>query len=162
MPGVISDANNNYGVGFAMNSDYTTQVDAVYLATKSVKGLNAVDTFVVKEFDHEITKDSTGSYFVMPAIVDGEITTVKVNAKDTAGDTKILDNVGKSQVTGVVALKDITTDKNNILTTTTVVAPKVNDGDFADRRRERRGRWLRFLCEGRRQVLGLHLQDQLL
>ena len=131
MPGVISDANNNYGVGFAMNSDYTTQVDAVYLATKSVKGLNAVDTFVVKEFDHEITKDSTGSYFVMPAIVDGEITTVKVNAKDTAGDTKILDNVGSSQVTGVVALKDITTDKNNILTTTTVVAPKVNDGDFA-------------------------------
>ena len=135
MPGVISDANNNYGVGFAMNSDYTSQVDAVYLATKSVKGLNAVDTFVVKEFDHEITKDSTGSYFVMPAIVDGEITTVKVNAKDTAGDGKILDNVGKKandQVTGVVALKDITTDKNNILTTTTVVAPKVNDGDFVD------------------------------
>ena len=136
MPGVISDANNNYGVGFAMNSDYTTQVDAVYLATKSVKGLNAVDTFVVKEFNHEITKDSTGSYFVMPAIVDGEITTVKVNAKDTAGDGKILDNVGdgktNKQVTGVVALKDITTDKNNILTTTTVVAPKVNDGDFAD------------------------------
>ena len=118
MPSVDTNA-ASYGVAYATNSDYRTQLDAVYFSAASLKGLSAEATFVVKKVDHTVISDSDGSYFVMPAIVDGEVTEVKVDAKKLGADGAALDNVGNDptdQVSGVISMSDIVKDKNGIYT----------------------------------------------
>ena len=115
MPSVDTNA-VSYGVAYATNSDYGTQLDAVYFSAASLKGLSAEATFVVKKVDHTVISDSDGSYFVMPAIVDGEVTEVKVDAKKLGADSAALDNVGDTQVSGVISMSDIVKDKNGIYT----------------------------------------------
>ena len=115
MPSVDTNA-ASYGVAYATNSDYRTQLDAVYFSAASLKGLSAEATFVVKKVDHTVISDSDGSYFVMPAIVDGEVTEVKVDAKKLGADSAALDNVGDTQVSGVISMSDIVKDKNGIYT----------------------------------------------
>ena len=118
MPSVDTSA-ASYGVAYATNSDYGTQLDAVYFSAASLKGLSAEATFVVKKVDHTVISDSDGSYFVMPAIVDGEVTEVKVDAKKLGADGAALDNVGNDptdQVSGVISMSDIVKDKNGIYT----------------------------------------------
>ncbi len=118
MPSVDTSA-ASYGVAYATNSDYGTQLDAVYFSAASLKGLSAEATFVVKKVDHTVISDSDGSYFVMPAIVDGEVTEVKVDAKKLGANGAPLDNVGNDptdQVSGVISMSDIVKDKNGIYT----------------------------------------------
>ena len=115
MPSVDTNA-VSYGIAYATNSDYGTQLDAVYFSAASLKGLSAEATFVVKKVDHTVISDSDGSYFVMPAIVDGEVTEVKVDAKKLGADSAALDNVGDTQVSGVISMSDIVKDKNGIYT----------------------------------------------
>ena len=116
----------NYAVAFVVNSEYTTQVDAVYIAAQSLKGMSADATFVVKQFDHTVVTDSTGSYFVMPAIVDNEVTTVKVDATKFGVDGGTLDNVGTTQATGVFNMTDVLQDEDGIITDATFNAAASN------------------------------------
>lgn len=113
-----------------MNSDYTTQADAVFIAVDSVKGLSASQTFVVKQKNHEVVKDNTGSYFVMPAIdSDGNVTTVKVDAKSLGDDGQKLDNVGTTQVTSVVSMSDVTKNSDDIITGASFDVSYTGNGD---------------------------------
>lgn len=116
------------GVAYVLNSDYTTQADAVFIAVDSVKGMSANQTFVVKQKDHEVISDSDGKYFVMPAIDEnGDVIEVKVDAEtlgaDSADPPTKLDNVGDVQVIGVVSMSDVTKDKNDIYTNATFDTP---------------------------------------
>ena len=128
MPSVDTNA-ASYGVAYKTNSDYGTQLDAVYFSAAGLKGLSAEATFVVKKVDHTVISDSDGSYFVMPAIVDGEVTEVKVDAKKLGADSAALDNVGDTQVSGVISMSDIVKDKNGIYTGATFNVAYDGNGD---------------------------------
>ena len=119
----------NVGIAYVTNSEYTSQVDAVYITADSLKGMSANATFVVKQFDHNVVTDNTGSYFVMPAIVNNEVTTVKVNAEKYGANGAALDNIGATaadQKTGVFNMTNVLTDEDGIITDATFNAPTTN------------------------------------
>ena len=103
--------------GFAVktSSDYTNQVDVVYISAINLAGISDVDTYFVKKANADIITDSTGSYYVLPAIVDGEETTVKVDATITTAGLN--NNANKV----FVAANNVIKDKNDIITSFTDV-----------------------------------------
>ena len=101
-------------VAYVTNSEYSTQLDVVYIATKQLAGISAVDTYFVKEKNEDIITNSQGSYYVLPAIVDGEETEVKVDATFSAVDNN-------STEYGLFAITNVVTDKNGIITSFTDV-----------------------------------------
>ena len=109
-------------IGFALKTrnEYTNQVDAVYIAADSLAGISSVDTYFVKKANADIYTDSTGSYYILPAIVDGEETTVKVDADIAA----VKPNASTS---GLFAVNNVIKDKNDIITSFN----KVNNSVFA-------------------------------
>ena len=133
MPSLKTTGND--AVAYVTNSEYTTQIDAVYIAADSLKGMSADATFVVKQFDHNVVTDNTGSYFVMPAIVDNEVTTVKVDAEKYGANGADLDNVGAANATdqkaGVFNITNVFEDKDGIITDADFNAPR-NSADFVN------------------------------
>ena len=103
--------------GFAVktSNDYTNQVEVVYISAINLAGISDVDTYFVKKANADIITDSTGSYYVLPAIVDGEETTVKVDATITTAGL----NNNASKV--FVAANNVIKDKNDIITSFTDV-----------------------------------------
>ena len=114
---VVTDA-----VAYVTNSEYSTQLDVVYIATKQLAGISAVDTYFVKEKNEDIITNSQGSYYVLPAIVDGEETEVKVDATFSAVDNN-------STEYGLFAITNVVTDKNGIITSFTDVTSSVFDAE---------------------------------
>jgi hypothetical protein len=114
----------NHSVAYVLDSYYTTQINAVYLAYDEMDGVSSVDTYFVKKSDAEITHDSTGDYYVLPAVVDGEVTTVKVDASLQVTSGPNMAPTAKAQ--GVYAIKNVVTDKNGIITSATAVTFNVN------------------------------------
>ena len=108
--------------GFALKTrnEYTNQVDIVYVSAANLAGISAVDTYFVKKKNADIYTDSTGSYYILPAIVDGEETTVKV-------DASIADIDDNTNDVGLWAINNVIKDKNDIITSYT----KVNATVFA-------------------------------
>ena len=82
-PSIDAAGTNVYGMAFVTNSDYTKQIDVVYIDAIKMAGVSGVDTYFVKADDAKITTDSDGKYYVLPAIIDGEETTIKVDAEVT-------------------------------------------------------------------------------
>ena len=114
---VVTDA-----VAYVTNSEYSTQLDVVYIATKQLAGISAVDTYFVKEKNEDIITNSQGSYYVLPAIVDGEETEVKVDATFSAVDNN-------STEYGLFAITNVVTDKNGIITSFYDVTSSVFDAE---------------------------------
>ena len=114
MPGFLydnTDASKQQVGGFAVvaDNDYNKQAEYVYIYAKSLEGISDVDTYFVKKKDADIITNSDGSYYVLPAIVDGEATTVKVDATITDVD----DNANEY---GLFAVKNVVKDSKGIIT----------------------------------------------
>ena len=114
MPGFLWEyataANQQVG-GFAVvaDNDYNKQAEYVYIYAKDLEGISDVDTYFVKKKDADIITNSDGSYYVLPAIVDGEATTVKVDATIT----DVNDNANEY---GLFAVKNVVKDSKGIIT----------------------------------------------
>ena len=114
MPGFLydnTDASKQQVGGFAVvaDNDYNKQAEYVYIYAKSLEGISDVDTYFVKKKDADIITNSDGSYYVLPAIVDGEATTVKVDATITDVD----DNANEY---GLFAVKNVVKNSKGIIT----------------------------------------------
>ena len=114
MPGFLydnTDASKQQVGGFAVvaDNDYNKQAEYVYIYAKSLEGISDVDTYFVKKKNADIITNSDGSYYVLPAIVDGEATTVKVDATITDVD----DNATEY---GLFAVKNVVKDSKGIIT----------------------------------------------
>ena len=114
MPGFLWEyataANQQVG-GFAVvaDNDYNKQAEYVYIYAKDLEGISDVDTYFVKKKDADIITNSDGSYYVLPAIVDGEATTVKV-------DATIADVDNNATEYGLFAVKNVVKDSKGIIT----------------------------------------------
>ena len=107
------DSSKVEGVAVAL-SDNRTQVEAVYVSATQLKGIEGVDTFVSFEKGWKVITDNTGSYYVLPAVVEGEITEAKLDYTYFSGAGKINDT------SGIYALDNVITDSDGIITSATV------------------------------------------
>ena len=107
------------GIAYVTNSYYANQIDVVYISTTQLAGIAGVDTFFVKDGSNIIT-DSTGKYYVFPAIVDGKETTIKIDAEAVAdwnmdGSVPTTEKlVGAAK--GMYAIDNVTMNSNGIIT----------------------------------------------
>ena len=123
MPG-FDTVNGITGFAYTTNRTYTSQIDAIYVTAGQLADSTAANTYFVKTKDAGIEKDSTGIYFTLPAIVDGEETEIKLSASvfysfvDGSGDYSTTDgqsaNNGNTQ--GFYAVKSVKVNKNGIIT----------------------------------------------
>lgn len=114
-PSIHSDGITN--IAYSLNGEYGAQLDYVYIYAAKMAGVSGVDTYLVKEKNADIITDSDGSYYVLPAVVDGEVTTVKVKASvfdiktsttnASAGAVYAIDNVIKNAKTGIITSFDV-------------------------------------------------------
>ena len=103
-------------IAYSLNGEYGAQLDYVYIYAAKMAGVSGVDTYLVKEKNADIITNSDGSYYVLPAVVDGEVTTVKVKASvfdsktgttnASAGAVYAIDNVIKNAKTGIITSFD--------------------------------------------------------
>jgi hypothetical protein len=105
MPSVIS-SQTGMGLAYVTNSRYSNQIDYVYLYADHLAGVTGVNTYFVKAKNATITTDSTGSYYTLPAIVNGQETTVKVKS------SLLSDN----SVANLYAITNVIKDTNDIIT----------------------------------------------
>jgi hypothetical protein len=94
------------GFALGLNSAYTNQVDAIYISATKLAGLTGVDTYFVKQANATIITNSTGSYYVLPAIVAGVETTVKVSVSLIPDNSEY----------GLYAVDNVIQDSNGIIT----------------------------------------------
>ena len=120
-PGIPTTGTDVNGMAFVMDGYYKNQINVVYIDADKMAGISGVDTFFVKDGSKIIT-DSDGRYYVFPAIVDGEETTIKIDPAikldmNYDGDTTdpgdlALENVNK----GVYAIDNVTVNSKGIIT----------------------------------------------
>ena len=120
-PGIPTTGTDVNGMAFVMDGYYKNQINVVYIDADKMAGISGVDTFFVKDGSKIIT-DSDGRYYVFPAIVDGEETTIKIDPAikldmNYDGDTTdpgdlALENVNK----GVYAIDNVTINSKGIIT----------------------------------------------
>ena len=129
----IDEAEKTLGIAYVTNSTYTDQIDVVYLYTNKLAGISSVDTYVVKKADADIITNSKGDYYVLPAIVDGEETTVMISADyriTASGVEKFVDKDGNpttdfEQAYGLYALSNVTKNSKGIIDSFDVVNSSV-------------------------------------
>ena len=107
------DSSKVEGVAVAL-SDNRTQVEAVYVSATQLKGIEGVDTFVSFEKDWKVVTDNTGSYYVLPAVVEGNVTEVKLDYTYFSASGKI------NNVSGIYALDNVIEDSDGIITSASV------------------------------------------
>ena len=112
----IDETKVNQSVAYVTNSYYTSQIDVVYLAYESMAGITSVDAFIAKGKDATILTDSTGSYYELAAVVDGEVTTLKVDASITS-PVNLKNNANTE---GVWPITNVVRDRNDIITSFSV------------------------------------------
>ena len=120
-PSIDAAGTNVYGMAFVTNSDYTKQIDVVYIDAIKMAGVSGVDTYFVKADNAKITTDSTGKYYILPAIVDGEETEVKVDAKAYVSGTGMKDKNGNATTNfdaavGLFAIDNVKKNSKGIIT----------------------------------------------
>ena len=128
MPSIDSAIGTN-ALAYVTNSEYSSQLDIVYIATERLAGVSGVDTYFVKEKNEQIFTDNTGSYYRLPAIVNGEKTEIKVDATKTYTDKSgnSIDFTKNSTVYGLFAITNVVKDKNDIITSFVDVTGDVFD-----------------------------------
>ena len=114
-PGFPVDKDIN---GVAIVEDENHQVEVVYIDAARMAGISGVDTYFVKSDSAKIITDSTGKYYILPAIVDGEETTIKVDAGAdvtcVGGSTM---NAAKFEdATGLFAIDNVKKNSKGIIT----------------------------------------------
>ena len=100
----IDTSKVNRSIAYVTSSSNNSRIEVVYLAYESMAGVSAVDTYVAVPADKTPISDSTGDYYELPAVVDGEVTTVKID--DLTGIT----------AKGVYALSNIVKNSDDIIT----------------------------------------------
>ena len=114
-PGFPVDEDIN---GVAIVEDENHQVEVVYIDAARMAGISGVDTYFVKSDSAKIITDSDGKYYILPAIVDGEETTIKVDAGAdvtcVGGSTM---NAAKFEdATGLFAIDNVKKNSKGIIT----------------------------------------------
>ena len=116
-PSILAGANTV--VSYVVKAG-TKQVEAIYFtstdATKpgvDTEGGSGSSLYIIKGKDAKVTSDSLGAYYELPAIVDGEISTVMVKY-DVAGTDALLNRVG-----GFV-VKSYSTNSDGVITSLTL------------------------------------------
>ena len=130
-------------VAYDTNSKYTSQIDAIYMVVDSLGGISDVDTYLIKVKNASVMTEKINgvvvSYYELPAIVDGEVTTARIqgttfdaSAKDVNGGVAI----SNADSEGVYAIKNISKDaKTEIITNaSTATGILTGTGTQADRR----------------------------
>ena len=130
-------------VAYDTNSKYTSQIDAIYMVVDSLGGISDVDTYLIKVKNASVMTEKINgvvvSYYELPAIVDGEVTTARIQgttfdaiAKDVNGGVAI----SNADSEGVYAIKNISKDaKTEIITNaSTATGILTGTGTQADRR----------------------------
>ena len=130
-------------VAYDTNSKYTSQIDAIYMVVDSLGGISDVDTYLIKVKNASVMTEKINgvvvSYYELPAIVDGEVTTARIQgttfdaiAKDVNGGAAI----SNADSEGVYAIKNISKDaKTEIITNaSTATGILTGTGTQADRR----------------------------
>ena len=124
------------GVAYDTNSKYTSQIDAIYMVVDSLGGISDVDTYLIKVKNASVMTEKINgvvvSYYELPAIVDGEVTTARIQGTTfdaIAGTTN-------ANSEGVYAIKNISKDaKTEIITNaSTATGILTGTGTQADRR----------------------------
>ncbi len=132
-PSFITTSDAIHGMAFATNKQYTNQIDVVYIDAYKMAGVSGADTYFVKDGSDIITT-SDGKYYELPAVIDGELTTILIDAEVKASwngtpDTK-LENAEK----GVYAIENIIKNNKDIIESCDLVAFNVNGtGTVRDR-----------------------------
>ena len=129
------------GVAFVTNRVYTSQVDVVYIDAVSTPNTAVSNTYFVKDGSDIITTDE-GKYYELPAVVDGKLTTIKIDAatmadwpKTTSGSTdgnrKRLDEADK----GLYAINGVRVNSKGIIEECTLTTFTFNnhEGTVRDR-----------------------------
>ena len=130
-------------VAYDTNSKYTSQIDAIYMVVDSLGGISDVDTYLIKVKNASVMTEKINgvvvSYYELPAIVDGEVTTARIQgttfdaiAKDVNGGVAI----SNADSERVYAIKNISKDaKTEIITNaSTATGILTGTGTQADRR----------------------------
>ena len=125
------------GISYVTNSKYTTQIDAIYMVVESLGGISDVQTYLVKEKGASVMTEKINgvqvSYYELPAIIDGEVTTARIDA-DLFDGARIA-NATNANSEGVYALKNINKDaKTGIITSADKETVLTGTGTQADRR----------------------------
>ena len=125
------------GISYVTNSKYTTQIDAIYMVVESLGGISDVQTYLVKEKNASVMTEKINgvqvSYYELPAIIDGEVTTARIDA-DLFDGSRIA-NATNANSEGVYALKNINKDaKAGIITSADTETVLTGTGTQADRR----------------------------
>ena len=125
------------GISYVTNSKYTTQIDAIYMVVESLGGISDVQTYLVKEKGASVMTEKINgvqvSYYELPAIIDGEVTTARIDA-DLFDGSRIA-NATNANSEGVYALKNINKDaKTGIITSADKETVLTGTGTQADRR----------------------------
>ncbi len=132
-PSFITASDAIHGIAFALNKQYTNQIDVVYIDAEKMAGVSGADTYFVKDGSDIITT-SDGKYYELPAVIDGELTTILIDAEVKASwngtpDTK-LENAEK----GVYAIENIIKNNKDIIESCDLVAFNVKGaGTVRDR-----------------------------
>ena len=119
-PGIAAGADIE-GISFVLDNYYGNQIEVVYIAATKMAGVSSVDTYFVKNAsEHNIITTSDGKYYVLPAIVDGEETTIMIDAETKAdwnGDGSVAVNETlQSAANGLYAIKSVVKNSKGIIT----------------------------------------------
>ncbi len=110
-----------YAITYKTNTSYATQLDYVYIYANELEGVSGVDTYFVKDKDAKIITDSTGKYYVLNAIIDGEETTIKIDAEAavTGDSMKKADGTTTSkfeEAVGLFAIENVIKNSKGLVT----------------------------------------------
>ena len=124
MPSFLTSGANKGIKGYAVYSDDgNSRLDLVYIAATELGDASSADVYFVKETSAHITHNSRGDYYTLPAIVDGAETEVRIDADEL--DTKLGDVNSKTE--GLYAIDNVRVDKNDIITSFSIVTFDLSD-----------------------------------
>ena len=118
-PGII-------GIAFAMDSRYTNQIDVVYIDAVDMAGVATADTYFVKAApgkNNVITDNDNVAYLELPAVVNNEITTIRIQADMVKyWDNDATPESLRNAPAGVYALNNVRTNSSGYITGCSVVS----------------------------------------
>ena len=129
------------GVAFVTNKHYTSQVDVVYIDAVSTPNTTVSNTYFVKDGSDIITTDE-GKYYELPAVVGGELTTIKIDAsatttwpKTTSGSTDSNNKRLEEADKGLYAINGVRVNSKGIIEECTLTSFSIDnqEGTVRDR-----------------------------
>ena len=132
-PSFITNTDAIHGMAFALNKQYTNQIDVVYIDAFKMAGVSGADTYFVKDGSDIITT-SDGKYYELPAVIDGELTTILIDAEVKASWNGTSGTKLEDAEKGVYAIENIIKNNKDIIESCDLVAFNVKGaGTVRDR-----------------------------